>query len=488
MPDTFANPYADFSPIGSALKNLSGVLSKPKDEATAIHHAEAALKLKQQRENTAALGDTFRTYGTDAFDRQRAAQLAINAGYAPENLAINERYLASNNYGATDPRATNAFVGAGGAYGSTAAGFREGEAGTQRRADQTLAENQRQFDNMPTVVGGDQGPVFATRAGAIGQPAVEDLGKVKGNAARIALNAPGGLASADPTTQRFIGADERAPAAPKNYVKDGVNYITNDGLTDARSGEALPPGGALAAVQGPAKDVGLTNSVTTDLQKNNIAGQRVKSLLGFTRNLAHADANNFGVSGMVKGAVQDVNAVAGNVAQGLGYTGIQEAVNNARQKALDSGVSPGLLSGVFDPKLPALHTAADLLVFSAAEALAGQSGRSMTDKDVKLFKGIVGDPQEWAGNQQKYLSKLDTIEQILDNYQGITDQNLRGGKPENRPAAPAAPGANVPPTQAPGVTAAPDPLAQARDAIARGADPNAVRQRLQQGGIDPSGL
>jgi hypothetical protein len=33
-----------------------------------------------------------------------------------------------------------------------------------------------------------------------------------------------------------------------------------------------------------------------------------------------------------------------------------------------------------------------------------------------------------------------------------------------------------------------DPLSQARDAITRGADPAAVKQRLKQNGIDLSGL
>lgn len=42
--------------------------------------------------------------------------------------------------------------------------------------------------------------------------------------------------------------------------------------------------------------------------------------------------------------------------------------------------------------------------------------------------------------------------------------------------------------QQPGLTGGADPLSEARAAIAAGADPNAVKQRLQQMGIDPSGL
>ncbi len=446
MSDTYTNPYSGDTELGAALRGLSGAIMKGPSEGQKLHQAEAALKLKQARENTAALGDVFRNYGTAGFDRGMALNNAIRAGVTADNLGGYERYGAANTYGATDPRTTNAVVGAGGSYGSTAAGFREGEAGTDRRAAATLAETVRQFDQKPMTIGTDTGPVIVPQKDAYGRPAVEDLGKVRGNAARVALNAPGGLAAADETTQRFIGAGEKGAQTPRNYVKDGQNFITKDGVTDSRTGQPLPTGGYLANAQGPAESVGLTNGVKGDLQKQDIANQRFKSLIGFTRNLAQADANNFGVTGQVKGAVQDINAVAGNVAQGLGYTSLQEAVNSARDKALANGVSPGLLSGVFDPKLPALHTAADLMVFSAAEALAGQSGRNVSDKDVKMFKDIVGDPREWAGNQHKYLSKLDTVEQILGMNAEVTSQRLRG----TVPAAQAAPGAVPPPSVAPG--------------------------------------
>jgi len=455
MPDTMANPYGSDSPLGAALKNLSGVLTKKSSEASDIAHLETALALKQKRENTAALGDVLRNLGTASFDRRAAIDNAVRAGVSPEAVGGFERYNSANQYGAADPRTTNAFVGAGGSYSGTAAGEREQIAAGDRRNAAQIAEQRYQFDNKPTTYGTDTGPVIGRQSEVYGKPAVEDLGKVKGDAARRALNAPGGLAAADPTTRQFVGAESKGQPTPHNYVAGGKNLITYDGVTDASTGQPLPPGGYLANAQGPAKDVGLTTSVQGDLQKQDIANQQFKSLLGYTRNLAKADPNNFGVSGYVKGAVQDVNAVAGNVAQGLGYRGLQDAAAAARQKALESGVDPGLLSGVFDPKLPALHSAADLMVFSAAQALAGQSGRSVTDRDVKVFKNIVGDPQEWSGNQQKFLSKLDTIEQILELNQNVVDQRLRSGSPA---AAPAAPGAAPQTPTAPGAQPAPAPV------------------------------
>lgn len=456
MADTYANPYSGDSPLGAALKNLSGALTKPSNEAAQIAHLETALALKQKRENTAGLGEALRNLGTDQFDRRAAIDMAVRGGQSPEVVGGFERYNSANQYGAGDQRTSNAVVGAGGSFGSTAQGFREGEAGTNARANATLRENQRQFDLKPIVVGSDAGPVYTATRDAIGQPAVEDLGKVKGNVARVAVNSPGGLAAADDATQRFIGVEGKGQQTPRNYVKDGVNFITNDGLTDARNGQPLPAGGYIANAQGPAKEVGLPTSVQSDLQKQNIAGQQLKGLIGYTRNLAKSDPNNFGVTGFVKGVMQDANVVGGNIAQGLGYKGLQEATAATRQKAIEAGVDPGLLSGVFDPKLDALHSSADLLVFQAASALAGQAGRSVTDRDVKIFKNIVGDPQEWRGNQQKFLAKLDNVEQLLDLNQGVIANNLR---PSNSAGSPAAPGAVTSPTsQAPGAPVSPAPV------------------------------
>lgn len=457
MPDTFDNPYAGTSPLGAALKNLSGVLNKKSSEATDIAHLETALALKQKRENTAGLGAALRNLGTDQYDRKAAIDMAARAGVTPEHLGGYDRYNAAIQYGAGDQRTSNAAVGAGAAFGSTAQGVREAEAGTNSRAAATLAQAQSQFDAKPTTIGTPQGPQIVRQSEAYGQPAVEDLGKVKGTAARNTLNSPGGLAGADDATKQFIGVEGKGQQTPHNYVAGGQNFITYDGTTVADTGKPLPPGGYLANAQGPAKDVGLTSGTQTELQKADIANQQFKGLVGYTRNLAKADPNNFGVAGYAKGIVQDVNAVGGNIAQGLGYHGIQDAAAAARQKAIESGVDPGLLSGVFDPKLPALHSAADLLVFSAAQALAGQSGRSVSDKDVKMFKNIVGDPTDVMGNQQKYLSKLDTIEQILDMNQGIVQKNLRPGNPAAPPVAPGA--AASPMSPAPGVQS-PAPVIQ----------------------------
>lgn len=445
MPDTYANPYSGDTPLGQALRGLSSVIMSGPSDGKRLHEAEAALKLKQARENTAALGDVFRKYGTEGFDRGTALDTAIRAGVSADNLGGYERYGAANTYGAADPRTTNAFVGAGGAYGSTATGTRESQAVDLRKTQMGIDQKTYEFDNTPQTVGTDTGPVIRRRSESYGQPAVEDLSKVKGDAARRSINAPGGLAAADETTRQFVGASSKAADTPRNYIFKGQNYITNDGLTDARTGQLLPAGGALASLQGGDEAVGLGKPVVNKLQEQNIGYQRFRGLLSYTEKLAKESNANFGIPGFVKSAMQDATAVASGIASGFGYSGVQDAVADVRARATRAGVDPGLLSGVFDPNLPALHTAADLMVYQAAEALAGQQGRSVSNRDVQVFRGIVGDPREWTGNQEKFLAKLNTVRDILDLNQGVVDQNLRGTVPaaQATPAPAALPSAGA---------------------------------------------
>lgn len=472
MPDTFANPYGGTSPLGAALKNLSGVLMKPSTEAAQINHLEHALAQKQKRENTAALGDMLRNLGTEQFNRQAAIDNAVRAGVSPDNLGGYERYNSANQFGAADPRTSNAVVGAGGSYGSTAAGFREGEAGTNARAAATLQENARQFDNKPITVGTDRGPVIARQSEAYGQPAVEDLGKVKGNVARVAVNSPAGLAGADDATKQFIGVEGKGNPTPHQWVTNtGETITTYDGLTDPRTNQPLPPG-KLVSITGGTEAVGLRPGVQADLQKQNIALDQFRSLHSYTKALAKADPGNFGVQGNVKGMFQDAAVVADNIAASLGYRGLQDGLAAARQKAIAGGVDPATLPSLFDPRLPALHTAAGLAVYSAAAALAGQEGRAASKDDIARVTSYVGDPAEWSMNQQKFLAKMDTIQNIVEDRQKVIDKYL----PRSNPAAgPAAPGvAASPMSPAPGAPSLPTPAPSTPAPIVWGRDVNGL--------------
>lgn len=172
--------------------------------------------------------------------------------------------------------------------------------------------------------------------------------------------------------------------------------------------------------------MGPTKTVANDLQKQQISSAKMRNLLNYTRDLANKDPGNFGFPGFVKGVVQDATALTGGIAQTMGYNDPMQAVSEVQREVASSGIDPSLLSGVFDPNLPALETATDLLVFQAASALAGQSGRSVSDRDVKTFRQIVGNPRDVFSNQDKFLSKLNTIENILQMNENVTNTSLGG--------------------------------------------------------------
>lgn len=143
---------------------------------------------------------------------------------------------------------------------------------------------------------------------------------------------------------------------------------------------------------------------------------------------------------------------------------------------------------------------------AAGRGGAGHDPANVATAKWLIDKGIAKTPEEaWTmvntgkSNPQAMATQVynaalrstfgnsDKAKKIVQEWQTLNAQ---------RPMAPGAPAAAPAPT-APARPAAPaaaapapssDPLARARDAIARGADRNAVIQRLQQAGIDPSGL
>lgn len=238
--------------------------------------------------------------------------------------------------------------------------------------------------------------------------------------------------------RQALGAQPSSSSAtPRNYMlPDGRRGITLDGVSDAATGEPIPQGATVFSGQIQSQDAsGLTTPVKTELQRRGLAHQRLRSLLDTTRELSQ-DPLNFGIPGFVKGALQDAYAMVSGVSAALGYRDAEEARREVARTAVSAGINPELLPGVFDPNLPALHTAADLLVFSAAAALAEQKGRDVSDNDVRYFRRIVGDPRNWMTTQERFLAKLDLLERIAEDYNQAEAQFMGGtAVPEAAPSA-----------------------------------------------------
>lgn len=423
--------------------------------------------------------------------------ILIGAGYDPGDFSKIGRMGAATEFGARDPRTVNWQIGAGDPYSSTAPAFdatlaekrRENDMQSADRrygvdqdrlqkifefgnlsadqaadnaeatrnndmqsadrrygVDQNIGQQRYEFDRKPVAVLGPDGqPIYAPQVEAPGARPVLSETDQKGTL--LGQNWDN-LPALNPMQRQVLGANpSEKTQTPRNYVLGNKSFITYDGVTDAQSGQPLPPGGYIGNVEGGAGDVGLTNSTQSGLQQGILANNKLSNLLAETRRYAEQDPTNFGIPGFIKGVAQDVSQIAQGLAVGFGYQGAEQMLQDAQQRAMRSGVDPNLISGVFDPNLSSLQTLSDLMVYSAAEALAGQSGRSVSDKDVQFFKGIVGDPRDWMMTQQKFLAKLTQIERLLrmnqKEYGAAQSQGAvpRFAAPEAGTPAPVAPAA-----------------------------------------------
>lgn len=276
-----------------------------------------------------------------------------------------------------------------------------------------------------------------------------NLSKDTVEATRNALGTAGALRFDDPI-QRQLALDEKATSyenlmpgytlspgqikfGPDNKIIQSAPFKTGGGSYIEQ------PDGTIISIDGGAPP--LRPNVQGDLQSQQVNSAKLKNLMDYTRSLASEDQMNFGFPGFVKGSVQDVSTLLSGVTTALGYEQPEQAVNEARQSIIASGVDPTLFSGLFDPTLPALQTASDLLIYQAAAALAGQSGRDLSNQDVANMRRLVGSPTDLFTSQAKFLSKLNVISEILNMNDQVVDQTLGGnvtGAP-NRQQTPAAP-------------------------------------------------
>lgn len=215
-----------------------------------------------------------------------------------------------------------------------------------------------------------------------------------------------------PGSVRFDANNQQIASAP--FKSGGGSFVT------------LPDGTEISLDGGQPPKLDPTKTVTNNLQQDQVANAKMRGLMANVRELAMKDPTNFGFPGFVKGMAQDSTALLQGIGSSMGYDNPNNAIADAQQQIGGAGVDPSLLSGIFDPDLPALQTASDLLVFQAASALASQSGRGLSDKDVQYFKQIVGSPQDIFSNQERFLAKLDTISKILGINENVADTSLGG--------------------------------------------------------------
>ena len=439
-------------PLGAAFANLGKSLFGD-TTANAINSEKlyAAQRENAEMDNLMARAakSGVQNLGADPI----AQAILLGSGYDPSKFGQVGLMGAATGFGAADPRTQNWQVGTGQSYDNTAGAFGQKLAETARSnnmesadrrygVDQTQKTERDKFFYTPKeVLNPDGTPGFARQGELAGSTFSPILSETDQKGTLLGQNF-GNLPALDPMQRQVLGANpSETSRTPRNYVTPQGSFITYDGVTNAQTGAPLPAGGYIGNVEGGAGDVGLTNSTASSVQQGILANNKLGNLLAATRDIAQRDPTNFGIPGFIKGVAQDAAQIAQGLAQGLGYQGAEQMLTEAQHGAMQSGVNPSLISGVFDPDLTSLHTLSDLMVYAAAEALAGQSGRSVSDKDVTFFKGIVGSPQDWMMSQEKFLAKLTQIERLLQmNQQELGAAQSQGAMPRTgtRPAAPPA--------------------------------------------------
>lgn len=115
----------------------------------------------------------------------------------------------------------------------------------------------------------------------------------------------------------------------------------------------------------------------------------------------------------------------------------------------------------------------------ALNMMANTLKGATTDFELRKYIEMLADPSTPPNIRKGVIERMKRLAERKMEINQRRIQDLRGGN-YFRPGG----GQSAPRSE----NNAGDPLAQARDAINRGADPNAVRQRLLENGIDPSGL
>lgn len=457
MPDTFSNPYATgayVSPIGQSLANLGQSLLTGPTQAQRISMAEQALKLQTERQGTAALADIFGQYGTQGFDRNAAMKSAILGGVDSTKLADMDLYGAANKYGATSPQAANAGVGAKVGYGSTGQGFLTDQARQTAENNARIAGTMAVENAKPIqILGADGNPSLTTQGAATAAHAAPILDDTHFKGMKLAQNW-GNLTHGEQAVG--MGVAPLTPPEVSNYINpaDGTSMRSADGAHDITTGAPIPSNYIKSSLISPTMaGLGLAPNNFGDLQAQNIEGQKATALFNQMIDTITKDPSIIGVTGAVKGGVQDATILADNVARGLGYTGLSDAVARARDMAQKAGVSEDVLTKNYDPNVSGMKSLYGVAAAQLAKANAGGGRASNFEFEQAMHQ--LGSPESFWASPQSAISHLTAMRDNVVRNMAINEGYMRpgrtagGGTPNQGPPqatpAPAATPAAAPP-------------------------------------------
>lgn len=448
------------APSDGGLGNIFSLIAKQFLDPNAAYRAE--LTTAAQNKNRAALmAQDALSGGLDKIDFDKLALPASIGAVDPRKglgnlLAVRN----ANTYGYKDPRTTNALVGVGEDYGTTYQGTSDKLQNARTIQAMQEATKRKVNDALPVnVLDPETGlPTIRRRADAIGMSPAIGKSEMEGALLRRDYDK---LPSLPPAQQKVLGAE---PTADKilNWVdRDPVSgqvrsgRTLDGGKTDAGSGQPLPPsakvvsplnaGGANSMIQPPG-NLSASNSDKLVLARE--ANRKLVDVASRMHDMASKDPSIVGAAGNIQRGLQDAFDAGTGIATVFGSReAFQKEFANAREKLIGvPGIQnvPGLDLNPNASNIVKLNT---LLRYYAASALAGQSGRELSDKDVKQAAELVGDPSSWLQGPTRYLTGLEAVigegKRNLSSLDAqLNSNNIRGGQGA-QPSPAAAPATRI---------------------------------------------
>jgi hypothetical protein len=391
-----------------------------------------------------------------------AQAMIIGAGYDPAKFAELGRMGAATEYGASDPRTANWQIAAGDPYSATQPAFAQTLAETTRahnlesgdrryNVDQNVGFKRYAHDNISAadqqqsadrrysvdqsqetlrtkpIAGFDPNtgqPVFVPSDQAM---SIQPLTTESQQKSILLDKNWADLAGLSPEQRQVLGANLPANSralTPRNYIMPGgKTVLTYDGRTDV-NGNPLPPGGYIGTVQGSATDTGVTNAVKTGLQNNSIEVKKFDVLASRAMELTkHPEL--FGAQGLARYYGQEALQGAKGMLSIFGDAKATQAMlDEARADAAAAGIDPNTLPALYDRRLPQVSQDWALLTYQMAAAAAAQTGSKLSDKDVKFFTRIMGDPHSIFTSQQDMQTRLQNAIDIVHGYDKVNQEAL----------------------------------------------------------------
>jgi hypothetical protein len=423
------SPSFSENPLAKTISNLGNTMFG--DTLTPAYKRE--MMRKQQMENF-GIEELAQLAEGGFTDPRMAASRGILGGLSPEHVGMFQSLLHGQEGGARDPRVTGALGGLG-KYPQTAEAFDLGE---QNKFDMNAADNAQSGANNAATIAGDYRKFIEKPEPAMvgGQPAFAPQGQLTQPGTQPILN-ENQVAPIDEFKRWLTAAESAMPeATPEQKRQWAIQQIQKNkgGMT------VYGPDGQPILTTG---DVGgMTNKVLGQAQELDHSFKNFNSLADQLESVAQTDPTLFGAAGTMRGMAQGATQLAGNVSQIFGGQDINQTLETLRQTAIAKGVEPTVVARMltFDPNIPQLETLSNLMLYTAAEAIANQEGRAVSDKDIDRLAKITGDPTAFFGSQQSYMAKLAILRQVVDAYEANNNQRLgiqRKPRQYDQPAAPA---------------------------------------------------